>query len=185
MGLTLFTAPTDEPINVEEAKLFAKIHGAADDTLVKALIKAVRIAGEAKSDRAFVTQTWDFFLDGFPEWELRVPKPPLQSVTWVKYYAPGESTLTTLSASDYLVSTAREPGIITPAVDEEWPATEDRVDAVQIRFVAGYGAPAAVPEDIRTMIKVGVLWRETNRASLEDVGRLFEQFWHGCYDLER
>lgn len=183
MGLTLITAPTEEPVSIDEAKTWAKISGTADNSTVKSLVKAARILAEKVSGRAICTQTWDYFLDKFPEWEIRIPKPPLVSVTYVKYYDTS-GTLTTISSANYRVITSREPGIVEPVYGESWPLTREMADAVVVRFVAGYGTADDVPEDLKTAIKKASFREEIERAGITDPGTLFMDFWHGCYDLE-
>ena len=59
------------------------------------------------------------------------------------------------SGSDYQVDTASEPGRIKLVPGVSWPAVEaDKVNAVQITYVAGYGANETdVPSRIRQAIE--------------------------------
>ena len=186
MGLTLITAPGSEPVTFEEAKAYLKITGSAMDEQIRSFIRSVRRAGERASGRAFMTQTWDYFIDFFPASVIQLPRPPLASVTYVKYVAT-DGTLTTLASTDYQVSTSREPGTIEPSWDAgSWPADVRAVtDAVVIRFVAGYGdTPEEVPEDIRSAILKGCLLEETGQGGGTNlVAELFTDFWHGCHDI--
>ena len=42
MTIKLKTAPTDEPVTLEEARLYLRLSDTEDDWLVSALIKAIR-----------------------------------------------------------------------------------------------------------------------------------------------
>lgn len=54
---------------------------------------------------------------------------------------------------EYEYSLTREPAVIRPRVNYTYPSTYDRLDAVTIRFSAGYGTAASdVPQLIRTAI---------------------------------
>lgn len=125
------------------------------DPLLAALLTAARLNLEGRDgwlNRAFVTQTWELMLDRFPLGAIEVPLPPLQSVTSLKYLdtAGVEQTLAT---DKYRVDVASVPARITPAYAAIWPSTYAVMNAVTVRFVAGYGAAAAVPEGIKVGIK--------------------------------
>jgi uncharacterized phiE125 gp8 family phage protein len=166
--LKLVTAPTEEPIALSEAKLHARTHD-ADDTLVTRLIAASRKHVETFLQRALCTQTWDWFIDYyFPEHVLELPRPPLQSVTHIKY-VDDAGVLQTLDPSKYAVCGAghEEAARVLPVYNEYWPTdVRCQPEAVQIRLVAGFGAAAAVPEDIKAalLLIVGHLYahREEN-----------------------
>jgi uncharacterized phiE125 gp8 family phage protein len=163
-GLTLQTAAATEPVTLAEMRLHLKVDDdmTADDALISSLIAAARDYAEMYTRRAFVTQTWDMKLDGFP-WsatqyrkhanEILIPKPPLQSISSITYTA-SDGTSTTLAASGYSVDTAGSPGSVYPAYDTVWPVTREIPNAVTIRFVAGYGAIGTVPESIKAALKL-------------------------------
>jgi hypothetical protein len=80
---------------------------------------------------------------------------PLQSVTSVKYYPADNGAQVTLTeGTDYAVSAVATPGRVTPAVNTSWPALAARPDAVEIVFVAGYGATSA---DVPAMLRLATL----------------------------
>lgn len=155
MGTKLVTAPAAEPISASEAKAHLRVTHSNDDTLISALITAARLYCEAYTHRALVTQTWDWFLDAFPCGEIDVPYPLLQSITWVKYTDP-DGVLQTLDAALYQVTLNAEPARLAPAYGQAWPVARTQIDAVNVRFVAGYGNAAAVPEIIKVAIKLYV-----------------------------
>ena len=121
-------------------------------------LQAAREYGETFTHRAFITQTWDLKLDGFPcsDEAIRLPKAPLISVTSVTYLdSNGDSQ--TWSASLYTVDAPTGPkaerGRIVPNYGQYFPTTRDVVNAVTVRFVAGYGAASAVPRLVKTCLK--------------------------------
>ena len=155
MGLTLIQAPSEEPITVEEAKASPslRVTTAANDTDIGVLIATARDMAETITRRAFITQTWELVLDGFPTGGIVLPMPPLQSVASIKYIDT-DGAQQTLDALLYAVDTDSEPGLVVPAYGESWPSTRDEVNAVRVRYVAGYGAAADVPAAIKTWIKM-------------------------------
>jgi len=83
MRLKLKTAPTVEPFTLDEAKNQLRVEVTTDDALITSLIKAARQMAESEMHRAFITQTWQMYLDTESA-EIEIPKPPLQNVVSIK-----------------------------------------------------------------------------------------------------
>lgn len=153
-GLVIDTAPTVEPVSLDEAKTHLRVTDPDDDTYITNLIKAARGAAEAFTRRAFITQTLDLALDRFPLGigePIVTPRPNLISVTSIVYNDQnGDSQ--TWSSSKYTVDIKNKPGRIFPAFNEVYPTTRGHVNDVTVKFVAGYGAAADVPESVRQAI---------------------------------
>ncbi len=147
----LVTGPATEPITVSEVIPYARLDNTDDSEIIVMLINASRRQAENLTRRALITQTWELYLDRFPNWEIFLPKPPLQSVTSITYVDSAGVTQT-LAAGQYTVDIVSEPGRITPAYGLLWPVTRDQINAVCIRFVAGYGLAVAVPAGIKNWI---------------------------------
>lgn len=191
-GLVLFGPPSGEPITLAQARAFLRNEEVtADDALVTDLIVAARELAEDRQDRAWVTQTYDQFFDFFPgadgsppptrfpgpTWyarPLELRRPPLQSVTSVKYHPAGASPVT-LDPSAYFVDVApkaRGSGLVWPTVGTYWPQDVLRAsNGVEVRFLAGYGAAAAVPKRQTLLLKQLVAYWYYNR---DAIGRLPE-----------
>lgn len=141
MGLTLVAGPEDEPLTTSEAKTHLRVDHSTDDTYIGSLITAARQAAENFTRRVFIAQTWDLTLDAFPcssDHPIYVPLPTLQSVTYVRY-VDTDGVTQTWSSSNYTVDIKNEPGRIIPAYGQTWPTTRDQINAVTVRFIAGYG----------------------------------------------
>lgn len=153
-GTTLVTAPTLEPVTLDEAKKQVEVSGGDHDPHLTRLVKTARQTVEQMLNRQLITATWDLKLDRFPcgfYEPIYVPKPPLVSATITYYDAAG--TLTTLPTSVYKVVTSREPGEIHLKFGQAWPVAYQEAESVTVRFVAGYGATTlSVPEGIRQAI---------------------------------
>lgn len=119
------------------------------------LIAAARRHCESFQGRAYVTQSWDLYLNVFPCGCIRVPLPPLQEITWIKY-RDSSGIIQTLDPSGYVADPFSEPGFICRAYGKSWPATYQESNVIQIRFVAGYGAAADVPAEIKQAILLKV-----------------------------
>lgn len=156
MGLKQVTEPVTEPVSLEEAKAHLRVDGADDDALLGRLITAARRAAEQLTGRAFITQTWDLYLDVAPSFALKLPRPPLQSAIVTTYGDDDQAVV--FDASSYLVDTVCDPGRLVPKTN--WPTGLRVANGFQVRFVAGYGAAADVPDDIKQgiLLLVGHLY---------------------------
>lgn len=180
MRLKLAIAPTVEPITVADLETHSRlgsgyIASLSETAAAGIFIAAVRQRCEAITRRQLINATWDLILDGFPggRTPIEIPLPPLQSITSITYMDTDGATRT-LSSSLYRVIGSEsapitpkcQPGKVLTIVGEVWPATQEDIETVTIRFTCGYGAAgAAVPEGIKNWILLNVanLWenRET------------------------
>lgn len=163
--LSLVTAPATEPVALDEAKTHLRVTSSDEDALIAGLIQAAREWCEGFTERAFITQSWraDYRYWNDP---IRIPRPPLISLTSVEYYDLS-NTLQTLSSSEYTVTGISSIGWgnIRPTISAVWPPVYPRDDAVQVSFQAGYGSASAVPSSLKSamLLVIGHLYenRET------------------------
>ena len=140
MALTLVTAPAREPVTLQQAKDHLRVDGTDNDSTVDALITVAREHVEKFTNRVLITQTWDLVLDAFPK-QICLPMPPAQSVTTIKYIDTA-GVQQTLAITEYKVDVASNPARIVEAYGKTWPLTRDEINAVEVRFITGYGANA-------------------------------------------
>lgn len=157
MGLQQTTAPSVEPLSLADAKEHLSITGTDDDSRVTDLIPVATRYIEGATGRQYITASWTWELPWFPGASVfAVPRPPLQSVTSIKYIDTG-GTLQTLSTDVYEAGTTSSPGVIALKYQQSWPATRGAINAVSIVFVAGYGDAATdVPVALVQAIKLVV-----------------------------
>lgn len=148
MALTRTADAATEPVTLVEAKAHLRVTGIDDDTLIGTLITTARQFVENFTNRALITQTWEWRLDRFYPWTLIVPMAPLASVTSIQY-VDGNGDTQTLALTEYTVDAKSDPARITPAYGKSWPATRYHINAVTITFTAGYGTASAVPSPIK------------------------------------
>ena len=154
-ALDLITAPSAEPFSTAEAKEHLRVDESADDDLIDLLITAVRERFENDTSRALSTQTWEMYLDEFPDSYsagIVLAKAPVQSITSIKYI-DDDGDEQTWDSSKYRVDLKSTPPRITPAYDESWPSARCVTNAITIKFVAGYGDAADIPENINQALK--------------------------------
>jgi len=175
MGLKLISPPATEPLTLAEAKAHLRITDTDNDTMVAALIEASRRHAEVFLGRAIVDQTWDLVLDSFPtgtDMEIKIPKPPLISVTQIAYdQTSGIEAI--VDPSRYYVDNVSEPGWVVPIANVTWPTPLSAINSVRVRFRAGYmdtNSPPQVdvPEDIKSAIKLmlGSLYEQRESMSI-------------------
>lgn len=144
-----------EPLSLDEAKAWLRVTDTSEDDLITTLIGAARQMAEKRTNRAFITQTWELVLDGFPACtrQIELPIAPLLTVTSVAYVDTAAASQT-LNSSLYQVDVVREPGRLVLLPTESWPDTEDGINKVTITFTAGFGAAAtAMPADLITAVR--------------------------------
>lgn len=160
MQLLTVEPPEEEPLMLNDARLHLRVIADLtddtphpDDALINGLIQSARQAVESQLRRPLITQTIDVFFDAFPVGARAIRLPfPMQSVASLKYYGVG--ALQTLAAASYIVTQGGLRTYIAPVAGTIWPSADARLQAVQIRVVAGYGAAAAVPQCVKDWMKV-------------------------------
>ena len=162
MRLSLKTAPAAAALDwTTEVMEHLRLDSSEEQGRVMTiLVPAAQQWAESATGRQLVTATWTLFLSSFPgdsSCPIWLPKPPLQSVTSVKYY-DGAGVLQTWAASNYSYVAPAGPkcggGYILPKAGAFYPSVYGSPYEVEIEFVAGYGATfAAVPG----LLKAGML----------------------------
>lgn len=181
--MKLITAPASEPVSLIEAKLHCKVDGSDDDALITALITSARMQAEHILGRALITQTWEQVLDTFPDSEIKIETTPIQSITSVKYIDTAGVEQTILS-SNYTLDLYGIIHWLLPAANYAWPDTYDMANAVKIRFVAGYGDAAAVPQPIKAWMLMAISTLYSQRDGIIDgrFGEVPRDFFAGLLD---
>ena len=148
------TGPSVEPVSVDELKVFARIDGSEEDTLLASFIEAARINIENYLKRALIEQTITLHMDWVNTREIFLPRPPLISVTGI-YTIDEDDVETEYSTDYYFVVTESIPGKIIIKRNSSLPSNTERDYAgYKIVYKAGYGTtPADVPAVIKKAIK--------------------------------
>lgn len=172
MGLRLITPPA--PVfSLAEAKAFLRFLDNDEDDLIEGFVESATGYVEQYLGRALMDQTWELVLDGFPNTttnpsgvavhgEIKIPKPPLIEVVSVKYFDVDGFEQTVASTEYFVDNTTRPYGWVVPQGGAlAWPSTLDAINAVTIRFRAGYldnSSPPAenIPRDIKLAIQLAV-----------------------------
>lgn len=213
MLLNIAVQPIAEPVSLDEAKLFLRVSDTSEDDLISSLITSARSYCEVCTRRCFMTTTFDYYLDSFGTISggyfnrlnrqnptltnflpntgyISLPRPPLQSVTSIRYYDT-QDVLQTVNTSAYIVKLGSEGiGAVTVQYGSLFPIALSQIDSVIIRFVAGYTSVDTVPEGIKTAIKFLVNHWYSHRLAVSDaagvevplgVNALLAPFQYGSY----
>lgn len=161
MSLKLITPASALAVSLAEAKLHLRVDGTDEDALITAMITAATETAEQITGRAIMPQTWALTLDEFPA-VIELTRVPVASVTSVTYVDTAGATQTLTgtrlrNVDDY------SSALIVPAYNLEWPETLNDVGVVSVQYVAGYANAAAVPESIKSWIKLNVAAMYENR----------------------
>jgi len=150
MTLTLITAPATEPITLTEAKAHCRVEHSTDDTLITSLIIAARLAAEHELQRPLITQTWQAAYEDFPSDQSAIALGKFRPIAITSVTYIGQDGIdAVLSPSAYVLDSTTVPGWLHPAYDTSWPTARAFANSVRIRFTAGYGAAADVPQCIK------------------------------------
>jgi len=166
-GLQVTTAPTQEPLSLQEVKEYLRVEDSTDERVIRPFIETARVTAEEHTGRTLMPTTYTLFLDGFddtqdPLWEgwrtgpylnyykrkIVLPKSPVTSVTSVSTFNDAD-TETTFASTKYYVDSVREPARIVLRNGETFPTALRVANAIKVVYVAGYTNSFTVPEPIR------------------------------------
>lgn len=148
--------------------------GTDDDTWLALAASVARSLIERSIPGGFAVrlQTKQLHLNKFPNLEsdngeIELPFPPLNAVTSIKYYNENNST-GALASSDYRVI---DPGNgnrarVYPIIDEVWPVTRLREDAVIVEFTCGSTCSTDLPPTVKHAVNLLVTHWYENRGAL-------------------
>ena len=174
MGLSLATAPTELPVTMQMAKRHLRVTDGDEDDLIRALIGGATDHAQTVTNRQMVSATYEYTLNA---WEdvIYLPRPPLSSVTTVKYIDT-DGVEQTLANTVYDVYTNTEPGFLRLGFNQSWPSIRSTQDAITVAYVAGYGDGVDVPEGLKAAIKlhVGHLFEHRESVDISTMARVTE-----------
>ena len=142
-------------VTFAEADEHLRLDGdASQQAYVEGLVAAATAHLEDVIEQAFGAQTWESTLATFPAGEILLPLGPLISVASVMY-DDIDGVEATVSSTNYVADTVRNPGYVVPNSGYSWPATlSGGINSVRIRFVAGQSpTPAQVKPSVLLLVE--------------------------------
>jgi uncharacterized phiE125 gp8 family phage protein len=171
-----------QPVSLEEARDQARVDCDAEDTFLGLLISVATQAATDRLQRALVPTRYRLTLDSFPS-AIELLKPPIISVESVKYI-DNDGEQQTLDPQDYFLDNVSEPGYLVPAVGRAWPATQDRINTVEVEYTAGY-PDSAIPKPIKQWILLAIGDMYANRERSAEKPVVPQDFAEGLLDTYR
>lgn len=150
--------PASEPVTLAEAKLYLRVDGTSEDTLIADLITSARIAAEDYLNRSLITQSWKLAYNGCAAEQVRLPRGPVIAISSVTAIDRAGAP-TVINGSTYYIDASREMLVFDSAV---------LAHRVEIVYSAGYGDAAAVPRPIKYAILAHVAALYERRGEGED-----------------
>ena len=153
-------------VSVDNIKDYLRLDSDYDieDDLIEELIKTSTRFVENYTGRELITKTYTMYMDFFPSCEIEICRHKIQSISSIKYYT--NSILTTLDSSLYSFTKGDNffQNIYLVNGVSFFPSTDDRKQAVEIVFTAGFGINESfVPDIFKTIIKRLVSYLYENR----------------------
>jgi uncharacterized phiE125 gp8 family phage protein len=155
MSQILTTAPLVEPVSLAEAKAHIRVTHNDDDTYINTLISAARRLIEQRYDLALLQQNWSVYVDCWPrDGIFKLPLFPLLAIIDVNYYGD-DDVAATLDHAHYYLDGATNPSRLVLRNGRSFPAPGRRVNGIELKLTAGFGATAAsVPTQIKQALLI-------------------------------
>lgn len=156
MALKLITAATVPAVSLAEAKLACRFDPTELDADITAMLLDAQRLVEHEVGVCLTPQTWEVALDAFPA-AVELTRLPVASITSITY-ADATGAQQTLSAAAYALDGGDGHGFAyaVPVYGASWPETRDEINAVKVRYVAGYADAASVPSHLKRAVKIEV-----------------------------
>lgn len=151
------------------ARKQVRLGSTLEDDLLQLEIAAARRRCEQETGLSIAAQTLRLGLDHWPQYALRLPRPPCRAVTTVKYVDLA-GVLQTWPSGQYKLDTDAWPARLAPASGYWWPSCADTLAAVQVTYEAGWARPELVPETLRQAILFLVAHYWTYREPVTAIG---------------
>jgi uncharacterized phiE125 gp8 family phage protein len=153
-----------QPVTLEEARAQTRVDCEDEDALITSLASVATQAASDRLQRALVPTRYRLTLDSFPS-AIELLMPPIISVESVKYIdINGDQQ--TLDPQDYFLDSVSEPGYLVPSAGRVWPTTQDRINAVEVEYTAGY-PDSAIPTPVKQwiLLALGDLYNNRERSA--------------------
>lgn len=128
MKLVLATTPINKPVILDEAKAFLRVLTSDEDALIESLIAVATDKAEQITNRQLAVATYELYDDRVPS-VLKLPKPPLVSVTSVQALRDGSYV-----DVDYKIDDKADPSVLY--IDDT--TSDDEVNAFKVVYQSGY-----------------------------------------------
>lgn len=133
-------------VTLAEAKAHLRITQTAEDDYVQGLITLAHSVIEERTRTTLIQSTLRSFYDCFPCGEFNLSYGPISSVTSISYTDTNEAKQS-LDLVNLNVDTERTNARIQHKTT--WPSTYQKLNAVEVNFIAGYETAANIPQPLK------------------------------------
>lgn len=149
-SLEVVTPAATAPITVAEYKAAARVTASSEDTLIATYIEAATKVFQDATNLQLIDAEFRLTLDDFSGYPISLRKSRVKSIESVKYYDLN-NVQQTLSPDIYELRDSKL-GIFAPQVNKDFPSVHEKMRAVEINFIAGFGDADDIPKDIRSIL---------------------------------
>lgn len=152
----LVTPPSanDPVVTLAMMKSHLRVDHTHEDALIQSMIDSAVASLDGPSgdlNIALVDQSWKIELAHWPS-TIRLPLFPVSAITHIKYYDTS-NVQRTWSADNYSLHSDFMGAFVRYGYNVQPPSLYiDRADNIEVQFVAGYGAAAAVPAPLKSAV---------------------------------
>lgn len=165
-NLALITAPTSQPISLEEVKehLYIVVTDTTRDNYLTDIQDSAVDQFQSDAEYQIMQATYKLTLHDFPCDYIDIPLIPIISISELLYYTDQTNTETLTEGTDfYTVKTDRYCRLYPFS---SWPSVGDRADALQVTFTAGYSTQSQVPPRVLQGLKYLIGHYHENRQAV-------------------
>lgn len=169
------------PVSVADCRTYGWDILADDATMVENFLRAGIERLFNLGGPVLITTTLRTYLDMWPAGVIRLPHPPLATISSITYVDTAGTTQTWPTA-EYQVDIASRPGVIYPAYTYTWPSARLQLNAITITYTAGYGAAdTAVPYELKLRMMQYAKYRYEHRDQVDEafLDDFLMRHWHG------
>lgn len=172
-----------ETLSIAEIKSYLRIPDRSpvdteEDLLIGSFIIAAREQAEIMQGRDLIQKQFDLSLDYWPGWQIEL-RAPLVSVDLLRYRDSDGNYTTLTEDTDYIVDSAKHPGIVRPAFNTTWPTyTAWPSSSLLVRFTSGLSSSdpfwSNAGQRVLNGMRLLISWWYNNRIPFENATVLSE-----------
>lgn len=149
--LTTITAPTSEPVTLDELKEALRVDHNDDDALIVGYGRAARMWAEQYLNLRISSQVVELSFDSWPSSVINLGVWPLISIDSIKYddTASPVTEQTLAPNTNYYADTTTRGGRVVTITG--WPSVAAKPNPIRIRMTAGY---SEIPDIIKEGVKI-------------------------------
>lgn len=169
MDLSVTIAPSLTSIDADLVKANKRIRNASEDSLIAFWIAAADAYVEKRTNRALLTQTLTLRIGKILP-VIQLPRPPLASITSIKYTPEdGDEVTVSVDADTVVTIESMLPTIGIPSIETAYGEDSETDGSMTVVYVAGHASAAVVPAPLRqAVLLLASHWLTSREAAFMD-----------------